>query len=335
LNQQLILSIMPDRTVHPEWEDTPEKLSEKAFGKQHDLEQGFLDDGLFYLGFCEPDKTFSASLDYFIGFARLFTEKLSRISDLESLRHEAVVDLSEDELRRLIESVPLITGAEYITHGMLKELWAGLRSAFQEKMQDCDGTVASFFHERNPAIHLAGRVFFHLVENKNNPAQPFAFMATYSAGMGGDGTPRHLPLKHAIEAYGEDDLLRLLSTVYRAAEKSELVEGLIDSGELFYPLAWEPQEAFRFLKEISIYETAGVLCRMPDWWKPHAKAVGLNISFGDAKPSFVGMDALIDFKPSLLLGDTVVSAEETQKMLETAEGLAFIKNKWGVVDHEK
>ncbi|PIE67816.1 MAG: hypothetical protein CSA23_02120 [Deltaproteobacteria bacterium] len=225
-SQQLTLSIMPDRTILPEWENTPKKILQKSIDKQKDIEQGFLHGGLFYLGFCEPDKTFSASLNYFIGFARLFIEKLSRISDLETLRHEAVINLSENELDRLIESVPLITGAEYITIEMLEVLWAGLGISFREQIQAHDGTVATFFHERNPAIHLAGRVFFHLVENKNNPAQPFAFMATYSAGMGGDGTPRHLPLKHAIEAYDEDDLLKLLSTVYRAAKKSKLIDNL-------------------------------------------------------------------------------------------------------------
>ncbi len=217
---------------------------------------------------------------------------------------------------------------------MLNELWAGLGETFSEQIREFDGTVESFFHAKNPSVHLVGRVFFHLVENKNSDL-PFAFMVTYSAGMGRNGKPRHLPLKHAIKQYDDNDLLKLLSTVYAAAEKSKLVASLIETGELFHPLAWSADEAFRFLKEIPFYEEAGVLCRIPDWWKQNSRGARLNISFGDKKPSFVGMDALVNFNATLLMGDTVVSEKDARKMLEESEGLAFIKNKWVPVDHEK
>ncbi len=48
-------------------------------------------------------------------------------------------------------------------------------------------------------------------------------MATYSTGMGANGKPKHLPLKHAIETHNDDALLILLSTVYKAGENSRLV----------------------------------------------------------------------------------------------------------------
>jgi len=38
-------------------------------------------------------------------------------------------------------------------------------------------------------------------------------------------------------------------------------------GEIFHPLSMTTQEAYTFLKEIQVYENAGILCRIPNWWK--------------------------------------------------------------------
>ncbi|MEA1970436.1 MAG: SNF2-related protein, partial [Thermodesulfobacteriota bacterium] len=130
-------------------------------------------------------------------------------------------------------------------------------------------------------------------------------------------------------------MLELLSTVHMAAERSELISELIETGELFHPLAWTSGEAFTFLKEISAYEECGILCRIPNWWKGNQSSVRMNISIGDSQPSFVGMDAILNFNAQLLLGDTQISEAEARKLLEESEGLAFIKNKWVAVDPEK
>ena len=113
-----------------------------------------------------------------------------------------------------------------------------------------------------------GRVFFHLVESKKDD-YPFAFLATYSTGLTKQGKSQHLPLKHALNEYGQDSgkLLDLLATVQRAAKESALIAGLLESGELFHPLAWSAKEAYTFLKEIPLYEQSGILCRIPNWWK--------------------------------------------------------------------
>jgi len=43
----------------------------------------------------------------------------------------------------------------------------------------------------------------------------------------------------------------------------------------------------------------------------------------------------VDFNPRIFLGDIEISEDEARQLLETSEGLAFIKNKWVPVDHEK
>ncbi|WP_457553665.1 DEAD/DEAH box helicase [Desulfobacula sp.] len=337
MNKILVLSVMPDQTILPEWEETQKTICDKIIKVQKDIYESFIqdpDNWLFYLGFYDQQAQLSPSADYFVRFARLYIDKLSRISELESLRHRVVVDILDHELDQFALSRPMITGAEYLNQDMLERLWTGFGKTFSGQVKKHEGTVESFFHAKNPLVHLAGRVFFHLVENKNND-RPFAFMATYSAGMGRNKKPRHLPLKHAIQAYDDEDLIKLLSTVYSASEKSQLVESLIETGELFHPLAWSSKEAFSFLKEIPVYEASGVLCRIPNWWKQNSKGVRLDISFGETRPSFVGMDSLVNFNSSLLLGDTIVSQEEARKMLEESEGLVFIKNRWVQVDHAK
>ncbi len=335
----LTLSVLPDRTLIPEWIETQNPISDRASAVQNDIVRKYeadRDGFLFYLGFMTMERGLSLSVSYYMTLASLFALKLSRIPDLEALRHDAEPELAPDERTVLLDNAPMTTGSEHIDGDFLDGIWTGLYRTYARLIQNHDGSAASFFSELNPSFHLAGRVYFHLVENKNGP-RPFAFMATYSSGMGGDGKPRHLPLKHALSEYEGDEnrLLTLLSTVYAASEKSGLVKTMIESGELFHPLAWNQEDAFHFLKDIPLYEDAGILCRIPDWWKSQAQGPRVSITIGKAGPSRVGLDALVDFRVGLHLGDLEISEEEARIMLSETEGLAFIKNRWVQVDPKK
>jgi len=335
--RQLVVSIMPDQTLCLEWEETGNRVSREQAGQEKKIHRRFAarkSTWLFDLGFENTGKRFSPSLAYFIRFARRFVQALSRIPELESLRHEAVVDIPFGFIADFLSTRPMMAGAEYVTDGMLTGLWQEFNDTFASEIQAFEGRVSDYFHSRNPDLHPAGRVFFHLVENKNQ-AQPFAFMATYSAGMGANGKPKHLPLKHAIASHDDAALLNLLSTVYKAGEKSRIVAGLTETGELFHPLAWEAEEAFAFLQEIPDYEACGVICRIPDWWKQQAASTRVNISLGDKKPTMAGLNALLDFKAGILIGDQAFTPKEIEKILEETRGLAFIKNRWVAVDPEK
>jgi len=328
---------MPDQTLCLEWEKAKNKISRIQAGHQETIYHSFgtrPKTRLFYLGFNTYKESFSPSLEYFIRFARRFVQALSRMPELETLRHQAVVDMPFGTIQDVLSTRPMMAGSEYVTREMLEGLWHGFNDAFSNDIKAFEGRVSDYFHGLNPDLHPAGRVFFHLVENKNQ-ALPFAFMATYSAGMGANGKPRHLPLKHAIASHDDDALLTLLSTVYKAGEKSRIVADLIDTGELFHPLAWNAGEAFAFLQEIFDYEACGVICRIPDWWKKSASTPRVNISLGDKKPAMAGLDALLDFTAGISIGDAQFTPEEIEKILEETRGLAFIKNKWVAVDPDK
>ncbi|MBW2370857.1 MAG: DEAD/DEAH box helicase, partial [Deltaproteobacteria bacterium] len=275
-------------------------------------------------------------LSFFHRFSGDFIRKLTRIPDLEALRDKATIDISPETLSEILDSVPIMTGAEYINRDMLQSVWAGLVSVFSSLIRNHDGSVKSFVCSFSPDIHLVGRVFFHLVENKRG-GQPFAFLATYSTRVGDKGRSQHLPLKHALQEYGNDSekLLELLSRVHVAAEKSEFVSELYESGELFHPLAWSPEDALVFLKEVPLYENAGILCRIPDWWKGRTAGARLSVQIGEQPPSHVGLDAILTVDARLMIGDVVITREEAEKLLEASAGLSYIKNRWVAVDPEK
>ncbi|MGD2014059.1 MAG: DEAD/DEAH box helicase, partial [Desulfobacterales bacterium] len=218
----------------------------------------------------------------------------------------------------------------------LKTVWSKLNSEFCRAIKAYKGTVAEFIRTYSPEVHLVGRVFFHLVENKDED-HPFAFLATYSTRLNQQGKSKHLPLKYALKEYesDRDKLLELLATVHLAAGQSPLLSQLLDSGELFHPMTWSSAKAFSFLKEVAVYENCGILCRIPNWWQGKPKSVGINISVGDTKPSLVSMDEILNFDIRLVLGDSEISPQEAKRLLQESEGLAFIKNKWVVVDPEK
>ncbi len=339
MNRELIVVVMPNGSLQLEWTDAEENINKSSRLLQEEISKRFISDPdswLLFSGFCDKRVSISPSLDYWRNFAGLFAHKLSQTPDLEIIRHRIDISIEEDELRQRLDSAPLMTGFEYLNKELLETIWSGLNKRFAHTIKFYDGTVANFIKTYSPDVHLIGRVFFHLVENKDND-YPFAFLATYSTRLSKQGKSKHLPLKYALEEYGKDSnkLLELLATVHLAAKQSPLIAQLLETGELFHPLAWSAGEAFSFLKEIPIYEESGILSRIPNWWKGNTSSLRLNISVGDSRPSFIGMDAILRFNARLFLGDVQISEEEARRLLRESEGLAYIKNKWVAVDPEK
>ncbi len=339
MNRELVVVVMPNSSLQLEWADAEGSINKSTKLLQEEIYKRSVSDPdswLLFLGFCDRRVPLSPSLDYWRNFTGIFAHKLSQTPDLEIIRHRINISIEEDELRQKLDSAPLMTGSEYLDKEVLESVWSGLNKRFSRIIKSYDGTVADFIKTYSPNVHLVGRVFFHLVENKNDD-YPFAFLATYSTRLGKQGNSKHVPLKYALEEYGKDSnkLLELLATVHLATKRSPSIAQLLETGELFHPLAWSAGEAFSFLKEIPIYEESGILCRIPNWWKGNTSSLRLNISVGDSRPSLVGMDAILQFNAGLFLGDVQMSEEEARQLLQQSEGLAYIKNKWVAVDPEK
>ena len=331
--------VLPDGTIQLEWIESPTKLSNAADILQNAIFQQYSaepDDWLLYLGFCRKSTPLSPSLDFFRNFAGLFIQALRLSPDIKQQRGDIILPLDPSEMNEIAVRIPLMTGSEYLGKDQIQSLWQSLHDIFSRQIDSFGGTVEEFLKGYSPDIHIAGRIYFHLVENRKG-SDPFAFLATYSTALNADGESKHLPLKYALEEYKNETekLLELLVNVSDAAKKSSLINDLLESGELFSPLSWSAREAYTFLQEIPLYEECGILCRIPNWWKSQTARIGVNLKIGEKTPSMVGMAALLDFRPRLMIGDVEITEKEASRLLKESEGLAFIKNKWVAVDPDK
>lgn len=287
---------------------------------------------LLHLGL-EPRPAASSDALKFLGdWAHAYVAQLAQVENLTALKFSVTVTPADPMVTAALDAAPYLVGQEHVTAQWLKTLWARLDDAFHQDMRGYSGTPADYFAAHHADRAPMGRIHFHLVENKNGQA-PFAFMATYSPDASRPGA--HVPLKNALVEYEHDHakLLAVLSTVGRAAESSLWVAALLESGEIFHPLALTSQEAYTFLKEVPLYESAGILCRIPKWWKTRPR-VRTTLTIGETRPSQLGREALLDFNAGLALGDQSLTAEDVQQLLAETEGLAFIKGQWVEVDHD-
>lgn len=134
-------------------------------------------------------------------------------------------------------------------------------------MGEYSGTAALYLAEQSQHLRAPERIFFHLVESRDEEF-PFAFLATY-ATRGENDRITHVPLQYALTEYGADraKLLELLSCLNRAAEAVPLIGEFMSAGELFHPLRLTAAEAYVLLKRTEELEGAGILCRVPNWWR--------------------------------------------------------------------
>src|SRR5438876_318065 len=166
------------------------------------------------------------------------------------------------------------------------------------------------------------------------------FLATYAVRAGSSGRVQHRPLARALEessARGDRQaLLHLLVPLQRAAEQATWLAELIDSGAIYEAMAWAPAEAHRFLRAVPTFEAAGLVVRVPDWWRPRRPPrPEVTVRVGEKKPSAVGMDALLDFSVAVALGDEKLTAAEVRQLLASSEGLVRLRGQWVELDRER
>ncbi len=337
--QQLVAILTADELLL-EWQPAGQPVAESANAVQREAFQRFHEQDaswLFHLGFVPARIELSESLAYWREFAAEFVGRLALTPDLESLRHKAAVAPPDSEwLQDCVANAPVELGFEYLSPSRLLDFWQGLNQFFQSSIRARQDSVESFLHSLRPDLELAGRVFFHLVENGRG-AHPFAFMATYSTQVNSQGSTRHLPLKNAIREFAKqrDKLFELLAAVHRAARESALLTSLLESGSIFQPLAFDSRKALAFLKEVPLYEASGIRCRIPNWWSHRRSGASLSISIGDKRPAGVGLAALTSCVPGLQIDGQPITAAEARQLLELDQGLVMLKNKWVEVDREK
>jgi len=309
-------------------DDLPDNVQE--------LKDRFLKDRyrtLYELSFRDAEDWYSPSLRFMHTVATSLIYTISRHPDIESERENIEIDPDTD-LTHLISSVPFIPGSKWVNRQWILLLWEKLLMHFRSDMIRYEGTVDMYMAERNEDLHVPGRIFFHLVENKDG-LFPFAFMATYSPETEDGIRHTHLPLKYALEEYKDDShrMIRLLSYLSKVSERSDFIANLMETGELFHPLGFTEEDAYTFLKEVELYESCGILCRIPNWWRRRIRS-GLSINIG-TETSMMGIDALLSFDPMISYEGQNLSLEEISELLRMSEGLAMLKGKWIEVNHSR
>lgn len=245
------------------------------------------------------------------------------------------------ELEEFCVSAPPMVGAEYIQLELLTVLWKNLEIAlFQEVDQETKGDLKVYLKNHKSQWSLLGRVCFHLAENKQSAETPFAFLATYTHRITQQGRSQHLPLNKALEEYAgsknKSALLSLLEPIDKASQQSPFLKQLVDSQDIFHPLMWTPREAYDFLKEIPKFEAAGMIVRVPNWWKAQRPPrPQITIQVGKKAPSHFSADSLLDFSIDLTLEGEQLTSKEWEQILSSTEGLAFIRGQWVEVDKDK
>jgi len=282
----------------------------------------------------------SPVLRFWRDFAREYLVALCHTPGLETDSAKPVQEPPPEHWRALAERVPSMKGLEYLTPKILLLVWRSLDGRACAEFARHEGGAAGWLRERHPNWCLVGRVTFHLAENKRDPDRPFAFMAAYTSRLSDEARPQYIPLGRALHEYAgaknRNALLRLLSPVQSASEKSELIRRMTESGAIYRPQAWKTDEAYRFLKEIPVLKESGVIVRVPDWWKSgQPPRPRITLTIGQERGAALGADSLLDFQVGATLDGEPLTEDEWRRLMETTSRLVFLRGRWVEVDAER
>ncbi len=302
-------------------------------------------EGLLHLATTEAASELPPDLAHARELGRLF---LTRLRTTQAARQEAgaggptgadalAVPPPPEGLGAWVEGAPPFLGAEYLTADVARALWAAVEAALAADVARRGGSLEAWVEAQGGGLALVGRVCLHLAENPGDPAAPFAFLATYTTRVSSAGKPQHAPLGRALQEYaGKKDrqaLLALLRPVERAAAASPLARELLESGALYEPRRWSAREAHRFLQEVPALEQAGLVVRVPDWWRARrGPRPEVRVSIGERPGPTLGQDALLDFRVDLVLADEPLTPAEWEALRASAGGLVRLRGQWVEVD---
>ena len=293
--------------------------------------------GLIALAGGKTDPTWPLSWTFWRDFAARYLTALCQKAPL-SLQSAPIPPLDAAELSRLCLNVPPMPGAEYCSAQALQNIWADLDALVAGDVAGRPDGVAGFLRDHAPLWRQVGMVCFHLAENKNDPECPFAFLASYIPKLGKNARALHQPLNQALTEYAgsrnKEALLRLLEPIQQASTRCAWVRELVESGDVYHPLAWTPEEAYEFLKSVPELEGSGLLVRLPDWWRKRARP-RVQVVIGNAKGSVLSAHALLDFQVQLSLEGAPLSDAELQALLSAGAGLTLLRGEWVEVDGDK
>jgi len=293
--------------------------------------------GLIALAGGKPDPTWPLPWAFWREFTVRYLTALCQMPP-SSLLIDPIPPPDDTELTRVSLSIPPMPGAEYCCAEVLRGIWNDVHSWCSERTAQHGDGLAGFLQAHAPLWRQVGRVCFHLAENRKDPEYPFAFLASYIPKLGKGARAQHQPLNQALTEYAgarnRGALLRLLEPIQEACSRLAWVEELVQSGDIYHPLAWSPEEAYLFLQSVPELEASGLVARLPDWWKKRTRP-RVQVVIGNARGSVLGADALLDFQVRLTVDGEPLSDAELRVLEEAKAGLTLLRGQWVEVDGEK
>ena len=332
------LSVLPSGILHVvQHADTQHPC---AHITQVGIIQGFAhstEEGLFSLLTTKIEDNSSLALKYWRDFIELYLQQLTyQIDDTEP---KIGVPLPSDEiLQQRVLQIPPMPGSEYVTIDVLKSIWVSFDAWCQTIATNHSEGVKGFLKDTIPSWQPLGRVCFHLAENKQDNDYPFAFLATYATKTLHANQIQHKPLKHALQEYAghqnKSALYHLLKPIHEAAIHCEWVRELLESHDIYHPMAWTPQEAYQFLKSIPQLEVAGLIVKCPNWWKTRPKPK-VQVNIGGQKSTLLSANSLLNFNVTIAMNGEPLTKEELKAIYESETGLILLRGQYVEVDAEK
>ena len=331
------LSVLPSGILHVVYQTDSQHAS--ALINQSAIIQGFsssTEEGLFALLTTKIEDNGSLALKYWRDFTELYIQQLAHQVDNTDQRR--LDTPSNETLKQRILQIPPMPGSEYITIDVLKSIWASFDDWCQIKVAQHPEGLKGFLKDTIPSWQPLGRVCFHLAENKQDNDYPFAFLATYATQNLHTQEMQHKPLKHALQEYAGNQnktaLYHLLKPIHEAAILCEWVREILESHDIYHPMAWTPLEAYQLLKSIPQLETAGLMVKCPNWWKKRSKPK-VQVSIGNQKSTLLSANSLLNFNVTIAMDGESLTQEELKAIYESKTGLILLRGQYVEVDAEK
>ncbi len=306
-------------------------FTDKGFIRDGDSEE-FPPFSFYSYCFCNIGKEASITEEYIKEIASFFIDNLLSSTGIELEREKIEPEYEKEELDRIAGEVPFAPGSRYVDRKWVKRQLDVLLGCYRKEIASFPQRVDIYFNQKNESLLFPSRIYFHLVEDKDT-SYPFAFMATYTT-KDDEGTVHHYPLRFALTEYKNDlaGLSHLISPISRLSSSSDIIRGLVSSGRIFYPVRFTEEEAWEFLSHVQDYESEGIECRIPNFWRKKGRYSSLSISVNKAR---TGSGGVISIKPQMVYEGVAITKEEAEKLISVKAGLAFLKGRWVAVDHDR
>ena len=132
------------------------------------------------------------------------------------------------------------------------------------------------------------------------------------------------------------DVLReqLEADLRRASHLFEPLAKLIDRDPHPVCCRLDPEAAYAFLREAApLLELNGFAVVLPQWWTSQRPQLGLRLRLDPVQPGpgqthGLGLDALVDYKWQVALGDELLSEEEFRRLCRRGRSLVRLRGRW-------